>query len=78
MACALTTGEDRRVDTDPVVPYTYDQIWIPKSDFNLNMAGLGVLIRVADRLACDAIGLVTNDGSQLSRSALHDYAVLSL
>ena len=32
MACALTTGEDRRVDTDPIVPYAYAQIRFPKAD----------------------------------------------
>jgi YD repeat-containing protein len=54
------------------------EIGIAKSDFALNMAGLCMLVRVPDRLACDAISLVTNDGSQSAGPALHDYAVLRL
>ena len=33
-----------------------------------------MLVRVADRFACDAISLAANDGSQLAEPALHDYA----
>ena len=78
VACALTTGEDRRVDTDPIIPYAYAQIRFPKGDFGLNMSGVRMVVRVADRLACDAIDVVTNHGSQLARPALDDYVVPGL
>src|SRR3984957_1609690 len=76
MACAPTTGEDRRVNTDPIVPYAYSQIRIPKGDFGLNMSGVRVLVCVADRFAGNPIDVVSNTGTQLARLALDHDSVL--
>ena len=78
VAGPLTTCEDLRINTYPIIAHANSEIGIAKSDFGLNMAGLCMLIRVAERFACDAISLVTNDGSQLAGLALHDYAILRL
>ena len=78
VAGPLTACEDLRIHTYSIIAHADSEIGIAKSDFGLNMASLCVLVRVADRLACDAISLVTNDGSQLAGPALHDHAVLRL
>ena len=72
----LTTCEDLRIHTNSIIAHADSEIGIAKSDFGLNMAGLCMLVRVADRLARDAISLVTNDASQLAGPAFHDYPVL--
>jgi len=78
VAGPLTPCEDLRIRTYSIIAYTNREIGIAKSDFGLDMAGLCMLIRVADRFACNAISLVTNDGSQLAGPAFHDYAILNL
>ena len=78
VAGPLTPCEDLRIHTYSIIAHADSEIDIAKSDFGLNMAGLCMLVGVADRFACDAISLVTNDGSQLSAPALHDYSVLRL
>jgi len=78
VAGPLTTCEDLSIYTYSIIAHADSEIGIAKSDFGLNMAGLCMLIRVADRFACNAISLVTNDGSQLAGPALHDYAVVRL
>jgi hypothetical protein len=78
VAGPLTPCEDLRFHTCSIIAHADSEIGIAKSDFGLDLARLCMLVRVADRFACDAIGLVTNDGSQLAGPALHDYAVLRL
>ena len=76
VAGALTACEDRSIYTYSIIAHADGEIGIPKNDLGLNMASLCVLVRVADRLAYDAISLVANDNSQLAGLPLHDYAVL--
>jgi len=76
VAGPLTTCEDLGIHTYSIIAHADGEIGIPKSDFGLNMACLCMLVRVADRLASDAISFVANDGSQLAGPAFHDYAVL--
>jgi hypothetical protein len=76
VAGPLTTCEDLRVQTYSIIAHPDREIGIAKSDFGLYMAGLCMLVGVADRFACDAISLVTNYGSQLAGPTLHDCAVL--
>jgi hypothetical protein len=78
VAAPLTMSEDLGIHTYSIIAHADGEIGIAKRDFGPNMAGLCMLVRVADRFACDAISLVTNDGSQLAGPALHDYAVLRL
>ncbi len=73
---SLTTCEDMRIHTYSVVAHADSKIGIAKSDFDLNLAGHCMLVRVADRFSCDAISLIANVGSQFAGPALHDYAVL--
>ena len=75
MARPLTPCEDLGIHTYSIIAHADGEIGIAESDFDLDLAGRCMLIRVADRFACDVIGLVTNDGSQLARPALHEYAV---
>jgi len=72
MAGALTTCEDLRVHTYSIIAHPDREIGIAKSDFGLYMAGLCMLIRVADRFVHNVISLITNDGTQLAGPALHD------
>jgi len=74
----LTTCENLGIHTYSIIAHADSEIGIAKSDFGLNMAGLCMLVRVADRFARNAISLVTNDGSQLAGPALHDRAVFRL
>jgi hypothetical protein len=78
VAAPLTTSEDLGIHTYSIIAHANKEIGIAKSDFGLNMGGLCMLVRVADRFACDAISLVANDGSQLAGPALHNYVVLRL
>jgi hypothetical protein len=72
----LTPRKDLRIHANSVIAHSDSEIGIAKSDFGLNMAGLRMLVRIADRFACDAISLITNDGGQLAAPTLHDYAIL--
>jgi hypothetical protein len=76
VAGPLAPCEDLRIHTYPIIAHADSEIGITESDFGLNMSGLCMLVRVADRFAYDATSLVTNDNSQLAGRALHDYAVL--
>jgi hypothetical protein len=76
VAGPLTPREDLRIHTYPIIAHADGEIGSTESDFGLNMAGLCMLVRVADRFAHDATSLVTNDDGQLAGRALHDYAVL--
>src|ERR1700719_1354716 len=67
----LTPCEDLRIHTYSIIAHADCEIGIAKGDFDLYMAGLCMLVRVADRFACDAISLVASDGSQLAGPALH-------
>ena len=78
MAGPLTTCENLSVYTNSVIEHADREIGIAKSDFGLDMAGLCMLVCIVDRLARNAISLVTNDGSQLAGPALHDRTVLRL
>jgi len=73
-----TRYEDPRIHTHSIIAHADGEIGIANSDFDFDMAGLCMLVGVADRFARNAISLVTNDGSQLAGPALHDYAVLWL
>jgi hypothetical protein len=66
-----TMREDVRIHTYSIIAHADREIYIPENNFGLDMAGLCMLVRVADGLARDAVGLVTNDGSQLAGPALH-------
>jgi hypothetical protein len=76
VAGPLTPCKDLKIHTYSIIAHADSEIGITESDFDLNMGGLCMLVRVADRFACDAISLVTNDGSQLAGPALHEYAIL--
>ena len=76
MAGPLTPCEDLRIHAYSIIAHAEGEIGIAESDFDLNLAGRCMLIRVADCFACDVISLVTNDGSQLAGPALHDQAIL--
>ena len=78
VAGPLTLCEDLGIHAYSIIAHADREIASPKDDLDLDMAGLCMLVRVADRFARDAISLVTNDGSQLAGPALHDYAVLRL
>jgi hypothetical protein len=76
VAGPLTPCEDLRIHTCSIIAHADSEIGITESDFGLDMAGLCMLVRVADRFAYDVTSLVTNDDSQLAGPALHHYAVL--
>ena len=78
VAGPLTRYEDPRIHTHSIIAHADGEIGIANRDFDFDMAGLCMLVGVADRFACNAISLVTNDGSQLAEPALYDYAVLWL
>ena len=67
MAGPLSTCEDLRVHTYPVIPHADGEIGIAESDLGLDMAPLGMLVCIADRFPCDAVSLVARDGGQLAR-----------
>jgi hypothetical protein len=76
VARPLTPCEDLSIHTYSIITHADSEIGIAESHFDLNVAGLCMLVRVADRFACDTISLVTNDSSQLAGPALHAHAVL--
>jgi hypothetical protein len=78
VARPLTPCKDPFIHTYAIIAHADGEIDIPESHFGLDMASLGMLVGVADRFACDAIRLITNDSRQLPASALHDEAVLGL
>src|ERR1700677_3776273 len=78
VAGPLTTGEDLRIHTYSIIAHANSETGIAEGDFRLDTASLCMLVCVADRFTCDAISLVTNDGTKLAGPALHDYAVLRL
>ena len=76
VARPLTACEDLRIHTNSIIAHADGEIGITESDFDLNMPGLCMLVRVADRFTCDATSLVTNDDRQFTGPTLHVYAVL--
>src|ERR1700729_3416127 len=62
VARPLTLREDLRIHTYSIIAHTDGEIGFAKGEIGLNVPGLRMLIGVADRLARDAIGLVTNEG----------------
>ena len=72
VAGALTMCEDLGIHTYSIISHTDSEICIPKNNFGLNMAGLCMLVRIADCFAYDAISLVANDSNQLAGPALRD------
>lgn len=78
VAGPLTPREDLRINPYSIIAHADSEIHIVKSHLGLNMAGLCMLVRIANCFASDAKGLVTNDGSHLASPALHDYSILRL
>ncbi len=78
MAAPLPPCEDLGIHADTIIAHADGEIDIAEGHFGLDMAGLCMLVRIADSLAGDAVSLVTNFGSQIAPPALDDDAVLRL
>jgi hypothetical protein len=78
MACALTRNEDLWIHANAVIAHPYSELPFTKGDFSLDMPGVCVLVCVPNGLANDPINVITEDGNQLTRSALNDYPVFRL
>src|SRR5258707_12622169 len=76
VACTLSLSQNQRVHPYPVVAHAKGEIRIPKSDFGLDMSGVGMLVCVANGLPPDSVSFITHDGNQLAGPALDHYPVL--
>ena len=72
----LTSCEDLSVHTYSIITHADGEIGIAENHFDLDVAGLCMLVRVADCFAYDATSLITDDKGQLPRPAFYDYTVL--
>ena len=74
VSLAALAREDRRIDALAIVPDPQAEFLVVVADLHLDLPGLGMPIRVAERLGGDLVDLIPQDRVQLSRLALDGYA----